>query len=167
MKKTLAVLTLSLGAALCSVGASAQDKKDIDKPLVVLGGGIFDVGDKSRAEGRLEIRAGEPILWRLKPMAGVNATGGGGVYGFVTGLLADFPLGEGFVLTPSLAAGGYRQGSSKDLGSGIEFRSQIEVAYVMAGGTRLGLGASHLSNAGIGDKNPGANSVFAFVALPF
>jgi hypothetical protein len=152
--------------SLLGTGASAQDQKDIDKPLIVLGGGVFDLGSKSRGEGRLEVRGGDPLFWRVKPTIGVNATAGGATYGF-GGLLADFALGEGFVLTPSLAAGGYRQGSGKDLGHGIEFRSQIEAAYVMAGGARVGLGASHLSNAGLGDKNPGANSVFGFLAFPF
>lgn len=167
MNQTSTLCALAFGAALISAGAFAQDQKDIDKPLVVIGGGVFDVGNKSKAEGRLELRAGDPWFWRIKPMVGLNAMSGGSAYGFVTGLLADFPLGEGFVLTPSFAAGGYRQGSGKDLGSGIEFRSQIEIAYVIQGGSRVGLGASHLSNAGIGDKNPGANSVFAFFALPF
>ena len=166
MRDFIAPLLALLGACLIGSGAFAQDQKDIDKPLIVLGGGVFDLGSKSRGEGRLEVRGGDPLFWRVKPTIGVNATSGGAAYGFA-GLLADFPLGEGFVLTPSFGAGGYRQGGGKDLGHGAEFRSQIEIAYVMAGGARVGLGASHLSNAGLGSRNPGANSGFAFVAFPF
>lgn len=166
MRKVKTLLALVVGASLIGAGALAQDQKDIDKPLVVLSGGVFDLGGKSRAEGRVEIRSGEALFWKIKPFVGAMGTGGGAAYGF-GGLLADFPLGEGFVLTPSFAAGPYRQGGGKDLGHGAEFRSQIELAYVIQGGSRLGLGASHISNASLGNRNPGANSLFAFFALPF
>ena len=91
----------------------------------------------------------------LKPFAGVMLTTDSAGYGYA-GLLFDLYIGRRLVFTPSLAAGLYEEGTGKDLGHVVEFRSAIELAYRFDDRSRLGLSFYHLSNASFGNTNPGA-----------
>ena len=51
--------------------------------------------------------------------------------------------------------GAFSKGNGKDLGHEIEFRSTLEISYQLKNKNRIGLSVGHLSNAGIGDINPG------------
>ncbi|MEH6579793.1 MAG: acyloxyacyl hydrolase, partial [Amphritea sp.] len=53
----------------------------------------------------------------------------------------------------------YEKGSSTDLGSDIEFRTGLELAYKLNPNSHLGVGVYHLSNAGLDDRNPGSDSL--------
>jgi hypothetical protein len=70
------------------------------------------------------------------------------------------------VLRPSFAPGYYNMGSGKDLGSALEFRSGLEVGFCFSNGTRLGVEFNHISNGGLADHNPGANSLMLMVTIP-
>ncbi len=127
--------------------------------------GYYDINDnEGAAEFRLEWR-GREWRWRLRPLAGVMASSDAAIYAY-GGLAAEFDLGRRFVLTPSFAAGLYEDGGGKDLGSVIEFRSAIELAWKFEGGARLGLMFYHLSNAGIADNNPGTEVLSLGYAIP-
>ena len=63
-----------------------------------------------------------------------------------------------FILSPSFGPGYYDQGNGKDLGHELEFKSQIDLGLNIGKSSNLSFGYSHLSNASLGDKNPGANS---------
>ncbi|MBM3570612.1 MAG: acyloxyacyl hydrolase [Alphaproteobacteria bacterium] len=94
------------------------------------------------------------------------ATGEHSGYAYA-GLLAPWALDDRWTAGLSLAAGAYRRGDGKDLGSGLEFRSQAEVSYRLDNGHRLGVSAAHLSNAGVGHRNPGTNILMlATYAVP-
>ena len=67
---------------------------------------------------------------------------------------------------PNFAIGGYRRGTAKDLGSVIEFRSGIEIAYRFGNAARLGVAISHISNASISDNNPGTESIVLSYSIP-
>ena len=56
-----------------------------------------------------------------------------------------------------LMIGYYDRGKSLDLGYNLEFRSQIEFSYAL-GESRIGFNLNHISNAGLGDTNPGTES---------
>ena len=73
------------------------------------------------------------------------------------GVQANYKLG-GFNLTPSFAPGYYSQGNGKDLGHALEFKSEIQLSLELPKSSELGFAYNHLSNASLGDKNPGANS---------
>ncbi len=127
--------------------------------------GGFDVNDDQTAgEARIEYRSHRK-LFVFGPMAGLMVNSDGGAYGY-GGIYFDITLGEHIVLTPSLAVGGYRRGGGKDLGSVIEFRSGVEVAWRFAGGARLGIAFNHISNASIDDNNPGTESIVLTYAIP-
>ena len=61
-------------------------------------------------------------------------------------------------LTPSFSPGYYTSGDGKDLGSPLEFKTEVQLSYNLLPGSKLGYSYNHVSNAGLGDKNPGANS---------
>jgi hypothetical protein len=145
--------------------AAAQAGEMADPALLAFSVGAFDVTDDDTAgEARLEYRS-DYKLWVFKPFAGVMATSNSAAYGYA-GLLADLPLGDRLVATVSFAPGLFHDGNGKDLGHTIEFRSQIELSYRFDNAARLGVSVSHMSNAGLDDHNPGAESVMVTYAMP-
>ena len=61
-----------------------------------------------------------------------------------------------FIFTPSFGAGYYNDGDGKKLGHELEFRTTFEISYELKNKNRIGFSFGHISNAKIGDKNPGA-----------
>ncbi len=146
--------------------AAAAPARADDPAFLSFAAGAFDIGkDDTAAEFRVEYRH-DRRFWIFKPLAGLMATSDGGVYGYA-GVGIDMFFGRRWVVTPSFAPGAYEEGSGKDLGHTIEFRSQLEVAYRFDNRARLGLSISHMSNASIGDKNPGEESLMLNYSLPF
>ncbi len=160
----LAGFGLVLALAI-SLGAAAPLRAQ-DPSFLTFGAGYYDINkqDNSAADFRLEYRHGEKI-WLFKPWVGVEATSDGAFYG-AAGVLIDVFFGKRFVVTPSFGAGYYADGDGKDLGHEIEFRSQIEIGYRFDNRARLSLAFSHISNASIGDKNPGVEILNVYYSLP-
>ena len=52
------------------------------------------------------------------------------------------------------------QGADTDLGNDAEFYSQLRLEYKLENGAKIGLGIGHISNADIGDHNPGAETAY-------
>ena len=147
-------------AVMVSGPAAAQDSE-----FLALSLGAFDIANEDIAtEGRVEYRMDE-IGYGIGPMLGVNFTSDASVY-FYGGFFLDLEFGN-WVVMPNLAVGAYFQGSGKDLGHVIEFRSGIEFAYRFANRSRLGIAVSHISNANLGSSNPGAESLVVTYAIPF
>lgn len=145
--------------------SSKTDPGKTDPGLLVVGAGAYDFHDDHRAaEVNVAYRFGE-MLWVLKPHVGVMASSNGSVFGW-GGLLLDFELGSHWMITPSTSVGLYSRGGGKDLGNILEFRSGIDVAYRFDDRSRIGLGIYHISNAGLGSRNPGEESIIASYALP-
>lgn len=144
-------LLLAAVAALCFIPFAAQAGEN----MIGVGVGYYDIFDEDEAaDFRVEYRHGDPVLWEIKPFAGAHVTTDGAVYG-LGGFYGDFNLSPEWTLTPSLAAGLYSDGGGKDLGHTIEFRSQLELGYNFQNGSRVTTGLAHISNASIGDRNPG------------
>ncbi len=146
-------------------GAPGRARAD-DPAFVSLGLGYHDINrrDDEAVDFRLEYRHGEK-LWIFKPWVGIEGTSEGAVYA-AAGILVDVFLGRRVVVTGSFGGGYYEDGGGKDLGHEIEFRSQIEVAYRFDDRSRLGLAFSHISNASIGDKNPGVEILNLYYSVP-
>jgi len=155
----MAALAVLWGAA---PGARAADD---DPSFIALGAGYYDINDnEDAAEFRVEWR-GRRALWVFKPQVGVMGTSDGAVYGY-GGILLDIYFGRRIVVTPSFAAGLYHDGSGKDLGHVVEFRSALEVAYRFDNRSRLGVQFYHLSNASLDDNNPGTEVLSFTYAIP-
>ena len=140
--------------SLCAVSTAAAQER---RAAVQLSGGVYNVGKSpTQAEAGVELRA--PIrLWRLDFMGGISATEEGSFWGY-GGLRVDLEVGERFVVSPGFAVALYEEGDGKDLGGVVEFRSSIDFGYQVTSKARLGFTFYHLSNAGLYDQNPGANS---------
>ena len=74
-----------------------------------------------------------------------------------TGVQAQYKIGI-LKITPSFTPGLYHEGDGKDLGHMLEFKSEVQLSFDLSKNTELGFSYNHLSNASLGDKNPGANS---------
>ena len=162
MTNRFKVLAAVVALVLLRPGAAAAG--DPDYLSFSVGG--FDVhDDMTTAEFRVEYRSD----WRryiLTPMVGLMANADGGVYGY-GGVFIDFYFGRRLVVSPNFAVGAYRHGGSKDLGSVIEFRSGLELAYRFDDRSRLGLAFQHISNASIDKNNPGTESLVLTYSIPF
>ena len=166
-RKTAGIAILALLAAATASPVAAQRAVAEDPAYLTAGVGGFNVTDPGgdpTSDFRLEYRHGESFLW-LKPWAGLELTGDGGVWGG-GGVAFDTALTRHIVLTISTGVGAFGEGSGKDLGSTVEFRSQIELGYRFANRTRITAAFGHLSNAGIGDSNPGAETATLYYHIP-
>ena len=74
-----------------------------------------------------------------------------------TGIQAQYTIGK-IDLTPSFTPGLYNKGGGKDLGHIVQFKSEVQVSLDLFKNSQLGMSYNHISNASLGDKNPGANS---------
>ncbi len=155
-------LFLALAAVAGAPGRAGAE----DPSFVSLGLGYYDINRQTNeaVDFRLEYRHGEK-LWIFKPWVGIEGTSDGAVYG-AAGILVDVFFGRRVVVTGSFGGGYYEEGSGKDLGHELEFRSQIEVAYRFDDRSRLGLAFSHISNASIGDTNPGVEVLNLYYSIP-
>lgn len=123
--------------------------------------GSYDVnGSDSAADFRLDYEYDSSVwLENLKPWLGAEATTEGSLW-LGGGLLYDWQFADTWHLKPGIGAGYYSRGSSDlDLAHPLEFRSQLEIAKDLNQQNSLGLAISHLSNAGLGDRNPGVEAV--------
>ena len=148
-------------------GAAGQARAE-EPDFLTVGAGYYDLfDDRSAAEARFEYRFSEKnkLLW-FTPFVGLTATSDAATYGYA-GIALDIFFGNRWVATPTFAAGLYGNGDGKDLGNAIEFRSGLEVAYRFDDYSRLGLSFTHISNAGIGERNPGVESLILFYSVPF
>ena len=96
------------------------------------------------------------FLGNLSPITGALFTTDNAAY-FYTGVQAQYSVGA-LNITPSFTPGYYNQGDGKDLGHGLEFKSEVQVSVDLGENSNLGMSYNHVSNASLGDKNPGANS---------
>lgn len=152
------------GAAQLSIGSPG------DPPSIALGGGAFDITPSASNNGgtagevRAEYRYGN-VLWLLSPFVGVSGTSGGAFYGY-GGFGVDINFTPNLVLTPNFAGGYFARGSGTNLGSWWEFRSGAELAWRFADRSRLGVAFHHTSNAGLTERNPGAQSIMLMYSVP-
>ena len=123
--------------------------------------GMFDFSDdgkKANLFGIQHINTGknkESFLGILQPVTGLMVTGDNAAY-----IYTGFQIyNEGSLkFTPSFTPGLYSKGDGKDLGHVIEFKTEIQISYEFSSNSEIAVSYNHISNASIGDKNPGANS---------
>ena len=72
-----------------------------------------------------------------------------------TELIDNYPLQ---LITPHARFSYHSQGDGKDLGHPLEFKSEVQLSMDLGDTTNFGMSYNHVSNASLGDKNPGANS---------
>tara|TARA_Y100001936_G_scaffold235656_1_gene264124 strand:- start:332 stop:841 length:510 start_codon:yes stop_codon:yes gene_type:complete len=98
----------------------------------------------------------DTFLGNVSPITGGFVTENSAAY-IYTGIEWNVDMGE-MMFTPSFAPGLYHEGDGKDLGHVLEFKSEVQLSYISSENTSFGVSYNHVSNASLGDKNPGANS---------
>ena len=144
--------------------ANAEDKKIKQSNETELNffTGMFDFSDHKQASGVLGLQHQndglfrKSFLGRLSPITGGFITEKSAFY-FYTGAQVEYDLGF-ITITPSFAPGYYNSGDGKDLGSALEFKSEIQMSLNLNDSSQFGMSYNHISNGSLSDKNPGANS---------
>ena len=124
--------------------------------------GMFDFSDEAAKSQLFGIQHQNSNLYRdtflgeLSPITGAMITADNTVY-LYTGIETNYSLGL-INITPSFTPGLYSQGEGKDLGHPLEFKSEVQLSMDLGETTNFGMSYNHVSNASLGEKNPGANS---------
>jgi len=151
----------ALALALAARGAAAGE----EPAFISFQAGGYDVNDdRTAGQFNLEYRSNWKD-WIVKPFGGVMATTDAALYGYA-GFMIDVFFGNRIVFTPNVAVGLYADGDGKELGSVIEFRSGVELAYRFDSRARLGIAFHHISNASISSDNPGTETLTLVFSLP-
>ena len=124
--------------------------------------GMFDFSDNGKKSTLIGFQHQNENLNRdtffgnISPITGalITADNAGYIY---TGIQAQYKLGN-LNITPSFTPGLYHEGDGKDLGHLLEFKSEVQISLDIFKNSELGFSYNHISNASLGDKNPGANS---------
>ena len=98
----------------------------------------------------------DTFLGKFKPISGAFITGNSSIY-LYTGVEGQYGIGP-FKILPSFSPGYYEKGDGKDLGSVLEFKSEIKVGLDIFENSKLSYSYSHLSNNNWGDTNPGTDN---------
>jgi lipid A 3-O-deacylase len=96
------------------------------------------------------------FIGSFTPITGGFITGQSSTY-LYTGIEGQYNIGPLKIL-PSFAPGYYEAGDGKNLGSALEFKSQVKFGLDLFKGTNLGYSYSHISNNDWGDVNPGVDN---------
>jgi hypothetical protein len=124
--------------------------------------GMFDFSDNGKRSTligfqhqNVELNR-DTFLGNLSPITGAMFTADNAAYVY-TGIQANYSLGI-LNIIPSFTPGIYEAGDGKDLGHMLEFKSEVQLSLDLPKDSQFGFSYNHLSNASLGDKNPGANS---------
>ena len=124
--------------------------------------GMFDFSDDGK---RANLFGAEYInfssskdifLGNVQPVTGAMITTDDAIY-----VYSGYQLNQksnSTTFAPSFTIGLYDEGDGKDLGHTIEFKTQIQILFDISSSSEIGISYNHISNASLGDKNPGANS---------
>ena len=124
--------------------------------------GLFDFSDKGKKSTIIGLQhqnenlTRESFLGTLSPITGAMITADNAAY-FYTGVQAQYKIGK-INFTPSFTPGLYEKGDGKDLGHVVEFKSEVQLSLNLFENSQFGMSYNHISNASLGEKNPGANS---------
>ena len=137
-------------------------KSDIKNTEFNVYTGMFDFSDDGKRatligfQHQNENLNRDTFLGNLSPITGFLFTADSAGY-LYTGVQAQYKLGV-LNFTPSFTPGLYYEGDGKDLGHLLEFKSELQISLDLSKTSELGFSYNHISNASLGDKNPGANS---------
>jgi lipid A 3-O-deacylase len=148
---------------LFSFVLKAEQSKNIGEHQINFYTGNFDFSDHKQKsilvgfQHQNENLERKTFLGNASPITGGFITEKSAAY-IYTGVEWNYDLGGKMTFTPSFAPGLYSQGNGKDLGHALEFKTEVQASYLITEKSSLGMSYNHISNASLGDKNPGANS---------
>jgi len=129
--------------------------------------GLVGIFDREARDAFASVEARLQWNWHgIRPWTGLTVVDSGAWF-TGTGLIYDITLPGRGRLTLGSGPFYYSHGKGDDLGFDLEFYSFVEATWAIKHQTRLGLRLGHLSNAGLGRKNPGTETLSFVVSLPF
>ena len=176
IKKILIILTLFIFPKILYAGG-----------YDIFGIGIYDIkfdGSQTNQSSDLryerrfdnslvEIGPESENFFYLKPFVGLETTTDSALY-ILGGIYLEDNLGtlfvgedSNFIFTPSFGVGFYDDGDGKKLGNDIQFRTTFEFSYELKNKNRIVISFGHISNANLGDKNPGTEILSLSYQVPF
>ena len=169
MKQSIKIILNLFCLLLLAIPAYSEEKKEnFNEHELNFYTGMFDFSDDGQRaalfgfQHQNENLVRDSFLGTLSPVTGFMVTENNAAYAY-TGVQANYALGKLNVI-PSFAPGLYNQGDGKDLGHTVEFKSEIQLSLDLFSNSELGFSYNHISNASLGEKNPGANSyMFNFI----
>ena len=135
---------------------------------LAMSSGILDYSDDQKRSGFVDATytfknvSNENFMGKFTPIVGAMITQENAVMVY-SGIKGNFSIGN-LVISPSFSPGYYESGKGKDLGSYLEFKSQINFGWNFGSNSNAGISYSHISNGDFGKRNPGANNL-AFTIL--
>ena len=159
-KIALNILIVLISFSFLSFAKS--EEKNLNETELNLFTGMFDFSDDGQSAGLVGLQHQNDDLFRdsflgkISPITGGFLTENSAFY-LYTGAQAEYNIGR-LKITPSFAPGFYNSGDGKDIGSVLEYKSEVQMSLNLSDSTEFGLSYNHISNASLGDKNPGANS---------
>ncbi len=152
------VLLLTSGLLSLSLFCAANDAS---KVRLAIGAGVIDLERNTQSTAvslMIESRPLEPFC-KVRPVLLAISSNDNSYYGGF-GLLKELPLSGRWHLGLGIAAGGYKQGKrNRDLGYDLEFHSRIALNYKLNSQNLIRAELGHLSNAFLGDINPGTELI--------
>jgi len=148
--------------ALPVLSDEENNKKNFNEHEFNVYSGMFDFSDDGQRAALIgfqhqnEMLQRDSFLGTLSPVTGFILTENNTSY-FYTGIQTQYNLGK-INVVPSFTPGFYNEGDGKDLGHALEFKSEVQLSFDFLTNSELGFSYNHISNASLGDKNPGANS---------
>ena len=141
--------------------SSLADERNTDISIYT---GTFDIIDKEGDDQTsligLEHRNSDlfrnTFLGKFSPLTGIFMTGNSSVY-LYTGVEGQYDIGPLKIL-PSFSPGFYEKGDGKNLGSVLEFKSEIKIGLDIFENSKIGYSYSHISNNNWGEINPGTDN---------
>ena len=169
MKLLLKVILNIFCVFLLAIPVYSEEKKEnFNEHELNFYTGMFDFSDDGQRaalfgfQHQNENLVRNSFLGKLSPVTGFMLTENNAAYAY-TGVQAQYSLGR-LNIVPSFTPGLYGQGDGKDLGHTIEFKSEVQLSLDIFSNSELGFSYNHISNASLGEKNPGANSyMFNFI----
>ena len=169
MKQSIKIILNLFCLLLLAIPVYSEEKKENFKEHELnFYTGMFDFSDDGQRaalfgfQHQNENLVRNSFLGTLSPVTGFMVTENNAAYAY-TGVQAHYIIGKLNVI-PSFTPGLYNQGDGKDLGHTVEFKSEIQLSMDLFSNSELGFSYNHISNASLGEKNPGANSyMFNFI----
>lgn len=152
MKKNALVLSCILVSV--SFFSFADETNDLH---IAMGAGLIDLQEDSQNTALSLVIEGQKLksVWNIRPVLLAISGDDNSLYAGI-GLLKELPLSTNWIFGFGFSAGRYDQGNSdRDLGYDIEFHSRIILDYKFNNQNFVRAELGHLSNAFLGDTNPG------------
>ena len=167
--KNLKTIIAVFGLLILTLPVKSEDnKKSFNNHQMNFYTGMFDFSDDGQRASLFGIQHQneslfiDSFLGKISPITGFMLTENKGGYVY-TGVQAHYKIGR-VNIVPSFTPGIYGEGDGKDLGHPVEFKSEVQLSLDLFSNSEVGFSYNHMSNASLGEKNPGANSyIFNFL----